>query len=400
MQNLVVSETFDFKPSSREYLDNGFLRVSGKAARTGVYEYLACELGIADRKPNDIIKVYRPENEVFDDASINSYSNVDVTNDHPSEFVDSKTFKDKSVGHVISASKDGDFVNVDLIIKDESAIKSVEGGKVQLSPGYSAVYVKESGIAPCGTAYDYKQTAININHVAIVSRGRGGSQVRLNDKQTNRRSKMSTITLDSGRSVEIEDNATATLISDTIERLSKRVSDAEAETEKAKAKADDMEEKKKEAEDALKVATDAETINERIKAISNVKDSAVRIAGKEFECDSVDTMEIKKAALAIFRDSVDWTEKSDDYINAAFDFADEDMKKKEAEDEEEEEEKKKASDSAEKQRKQLAKDAASQPFKTGDALAKRTFLDSNAWRVTAGQWTQEELQKRASEIGG
>ena len=153
-KHLVVSETFDFKPSSRKYLDNGFLRVSGKAARTGVYEYLACELGLTDRAPTEIVRVYRPEEEVFKDSSIQSYSNVDVTNDHPTKFVDAETYKKISVGHVISAVRDGDFVNVDVIVKDKQAIQDVESGKTQLSPGYSAVYVAAItvNIYPCNTS--------------------------------------------------------------------------------------------------------------------------------------------------------------------------------------------------------------------------------------------------------
>ncbi len=397
---LVISETFDFRPSSRKYLDNGFLSVSGRAARTGVYQYLASELGLTDREPNEIVNVYRPAEEVFSDKSLSSYSNADITDDHPVVMVDAETFKKVSVGHVVSASRDGDFVNVDMLIKDETAIKTIESGKSQLSPGYTAIYMPETGCAPCGTKYEFKQTSIDVNHLAIVSRGRGGAQVRINDKSTKLETVMVKITLDSGRSVEIEDSATATLINDTIERLNKRATDAEAETEKAKAESDAKEEKLKEAEDALKVATDAETINKRIKSLTSVKDSAVRIAGKEFACDSVSEVEVKRAALTVTRDSIDWADKSDEYVNAAFDFADECAKDKDTEDMEEEEEKKKSEDSLSKQRKKLAQDGAKQPKKVGDARMKREFIDSNQWRVTAGQWTQAELNERAGKIGG
>lgn len=321
---LTVSDTFDFKPSSRIYLDNGFLRVSGKAARTGVYQYLAKELGITDRKPNDIINVYRPAEEVFTDASIQSYFNVDVTNDHPKQMVDAASFKATSVGHVVSAKQDGDFVDVDLIVKDQKAIKDIESGKTQLSPGYTAVYVEEKGIAPCGTSYDFKQTAIDVNHVAIVARGRGGMQVKLNDHEGDKA--MTTITLDSGRTVDVEDNAAATLILDSIERLSKSVTDAKNESETKQAVIDSLTDEVKN----LKEMTSDEAITARVALIASTVDSARKKVGQDFTCDSTNVVEIQRAALAKVKPTVDWAEKSDVYVAAAFDM----MEEKSDEDEE------------------------------------------------------------------
>ncbi|AUR99188.1 coil containing protein [Vibrio phage 1.263.B._10N.286.51.B1] len=394
-KHLVVSETFDFKPSSRQYLDNGFLRVSGKAARTGVYEYLACELGLTDRAPTEIVRVYRPEEEVFNDASIQSYSNVDVTNDHPTKFVDAETYKKISVGHVISAVRDGDFVNVDVIVKDKQAIQDVESGKTQLSPGYSAGYVAEDGVSPCGTNYEFKQTAIDVNHLAIVSRGRGGSQVRLNDNQPQPEKIMKKVSLDSGRSVELEDGATATLIQDSFDRLNEKATDAEAKLVTVQATADAQADKITKLEADLKTATDSNSLTEKLAELSKVKDSALKIAGKSFTCDSVDSMEIKRAALAVVRESIDWAAKEDGYVNAAFDFADADMSKKD--DEDEEEDMKKSTDA---QRRQLAEDAAAKNVKVVDSRGKREFMDANMWKVNAGQLTQAELDASAKEQFG
>lgn len=394
-KSLVVSEVFDFKPSSRQYLDNGFLRVTGKAARTGVYEYLACELGLNDRNPMDTVRVYRPEEEVFKDASLESYKNVDVTNDHPSEFVDAKTYKKTSVGHVISAERDGDFVSVDIIVKDDDSIKDIESGKTQLSPGYSAVYVQENGVAPCGASYEFKQTSIDVNHLAIVSRGRGGNQVRLNDKQTiNPEKTMKKIVLDSGRSVELEDGATATLIQDSFDRLTQQVKDSSSELETVKATSDAQAEKIAKLEADLKAATDSDELKAKLSELAQVKDSAVKIAGKEFTCDSVDAMEIKRAALSQVRDSIDWTKKSDEYVSAAFDFADAEMDK---EDEDEEGDMKKSTDA---QRRRLAQDAAQQPHKTVDQALRRKFIDANRYKVTTGELTMEQLNAQADKIGG
>ncbi|MCK5126772.1 MAG: DUF2213 domain-containing protein [candidate division Zixibacteria bacterium] len=339
----LIFDTLDFKPTSREYLDNGFLRVRGNAARTGVYQYLARELNLTDREPDDLVGVLRPSSEVFNDASLETYSDVDVTNDHPDEMVDSKSFKKVSVGHVVSASRDGDFVNVEMIIKDAAVINDIERGKIQLSPGYTAVYVDEKGTQD-GLDYEFKQTDIIVNHVAIVTNGRGGNQVKLHDKNHNHGVKtMIKIALDSGRSIEIEDSATAALVEDSQNRLTKRATDAEAKTSKAEAEKDmAMEELEKE-----KKKSDDSAISKRVSAIAATFDSARKIAGKDFTCDSMDIPTIQRAALTASRDGVNWGDKDDIYVQASFDIAEE----KEAEDAEEKEE---AKDSY----RQLANDAS------------------------------------------
>ena len=181
MQN-IRTEAFDLLPTERTYTDNGFLRVTGRAAKTGVYKYLASELLLKDREPNEIVNVLRSNEEVFNTQSMASYSNVDVTNDHPKDLVDSDSFKLASVGHVISAKQSGDFVEVDMIIKDAAAIKDVESGKVQLSPGYEVNYIPEQGVYDAtGESYEFVQRDIKINHVAICARARAGAQARIND---------------------------------------------------------------------------------------------------------------------------------------------------------------------------------------------------------------------------
>ena len=315
MKHIIVSETFDFAPSSRVYTDNGFLRVTGKAARTGVYQYLASELGLTDRAPNTIVNVYRPADEVFNADSLATYSNVDVTNDHPSAMVDAKTYKSTSVGHVIGATQNGDFVDVELIIKDAQAISDVESGKSQLSPGYTAVYVAELGTTDTGESYEFKQTGIDVNHVAIVKRGRGGAQVRIDDNQGV--TPMIKVILDSGRSIDVADEAVAALVTDSIERLTQRVTDAEAKADKAEAEKD----MKQEELEAEKAKSNDSAISERVQAIATMQDNARKIAGDEFNCDSVNILDIQRAALTAKRPTTDWATKSETYVQVAYDAA-------------------------------------------------------------------------------
>lgn len=389
---VTVFDRSTFKITEREYMDNGFLKVPGRVARTGIQEYLACELGL-DGDPMRIIKVMRPEEEVFNADSLASYNGVDVTIEHPSKFVDSATYNQISKGTALEAVRDGDFVKANLIIKSKDAIDAVQSGKVELSAGYSAVYDE----APADAPYDFIQRNIKINHIAIVDRARAGRQARLFDKDPNQPEKtMKKVVLDSGRSVELEDGATATLIQDSFDRLNaevKELKDSKAELETVKATSDAQAEKITKLEADLKAATDSEAINKRIQEVAKVKDSAVKIAGKDFTCDSVDVMVIKRAALAVIRDSIEWDKKDDAYVTAAFDFADADMKKSDEEEEKKEE-------MVDAQRRQLATDAAKQPTKTVDQNKRRRFMDANRWKITAGLITESALNEQADQIGG
>tara|TARA_R110002072_G_scaffold169949_5_gene323524 strand:- start:19522 stop:20625 length:1104 start_codon:yes stop_codon:yes gene_type:complete len=315
-KRLIISDTFDFAPSTRVYTDEGFLRVSGKAARTGVYKYLARELGLNDRKPNEIVNVLRHADEVFNVDSLSTYSNSDVTNDHPLNLVTTVTYKGVSVGHVIDAKQSGDFVDVNIIVKDAEAIADIESGKSQLSPGYTAVYVPELGIYDAtGETYEFKQTGIEINHVAIVKRGRGGAQVRIDDNQG--KPTMIKVMLDSGLSLEVADDASATLVTDAFQSMTQKVVDAESKADKAEAEKEDMKEK---LDEEKKKSSDS-AISERVQLIAQTMDQARKIVGDSFVCESVDISTIQRTALAVKRPTVDWAAKSDAYLDTAFELS-------------------------------------------------------------------------------
>ena len=123
------------------------------------------------------------------------------------------------------------------------------------------------------------------------------------------------ITTDSGRSVDVADPANAQVVADSFDRLLKRATDAEAKADKAQATAD------KAAEDIAEArkASGDEAIAARVKAISATQALARKVAGDGFTCDSLDVIEIKRAALAVALPKRDWSDKSAGYVEAAFD---------------------------------------------------------------------------------
>jgi hypothetical protein len=150
----------------------GHLRVDAHLTRTGVFLY---------RNPDGSERhEYRPASEVHDPVSLASFELIPVTNDHPPVMVNAENAREYTVGATSEGVKaDGDHVAARLVIMDAKAVADVEGGKVQISNGYSCDLDETPGVAPDGTHYDAVQRNIRGNHVAIVDVGRAGPTARI-----------------------------------------------------------------------------------------------------------------------------------------------------------------------------------------------------------------------------
>lgn len=168
-------------------LRDGYLVAQALAARAGVYDYLGSEVDPQGTKfkPNDVVKVYRPAEEVFAADSVASFFAKPITNDHPTVSVTADNWKQHTRGAVMGAKRrvidKDEYLAFDLALMDAEAINAVESGKRELSNGYACDLAFEDGVAPDGTAYQAVQRNIRGNHVAIVDRGRAGSQCRIGD---------------------------------------------------------------------------------------------------------------------------------------------------------------------------------------------------------------------------
>jgi len=162
-----------------EKLDNGFIRIPAKVTRSGIFLYK-----LADGR---VIRENRSKDEVFSEDSLKTLMGVTITNDHPTNNrqVTANNFKELAVGFVGDSVQvvDDKYVMVPLTITDADTIRDIENGKRELSCGYNAVVVNESGINDEGDEYDTKQTEIRYNHVAIVTKGRAGSSVRIDNQE-------------------------------------------------------------------------------------------------------------------------------------------------------------------------------------------------------------------------
>lgn len=147
--------------------------VPGVAATTGVLEY---------EEPDGSIRRELVTADALEDPS--SLIGKPVTLEHPPEGeVNPRNFKEHVVGEVVDARFDAQSgqLRVKLRVKDAEAIRAVRSGTKELSPGYTATIVDESGTHPEHGEYDLKQTDRQNNHLAITEAGRDGpeSSIRL-----------------------------------------------------------------------------------------------------------------------------------------------------------------------------------------------------------------------------
>lgn len=308
---------------------DGYLVGEAKVARTGIQEYLADELGLTDRAGDEIIRVYRPEGEVFSKDSLASYAFRPVTIDHPPVMVDAENWKKYSRGQIgADVVRDGECVRVPMVLMDMAAIEDWKNGKRELSMGYSAEIVMQAGVTDSGEAYDAIQKNLRMNHLALVSRARGGSQLKLGDNlNEDTTMALKTIIVD-GLSVETTDAGEL-----AIKNLQGKLADAAtalstANTAHQTALADkDKELAKKDAElDTLKgkVLSDAD-LDAAVKVRADLIATAKTIADKDYTGKA--PIDIKKLAVTAKLGDAAIEGKSDDYVAARFDILAEDAAK-------------------------------------------------------------------------
>lgn len=194
---------FDADLQSKVVHENGVTDYHGVATRGGVaFEY---------EEEGGVVREFRPIAEVMDPESLKGLHGALFSLDHPGDGVDDDhglgevtpaNARDLFHGVVLSVEPDiqTGLVKVWIRVFTDRGLAAIEGGKVELSCGYTtelldwrteegAVLVAamelgtELGQAANGERYDYVQTAIVYNHISVVDQGRAGPVARLrNDK--------------------------------------------------------------------------------------------------------------------------------------------------------------------------------------------------------------------------
>lgn len=150
-------------------------------ARSGTQQYLQDEIGGSGERP---VTVYRPEDEVFSQATMASFEGMPVTNDHPDaeEGVTVDNVQYLSKGHCQNirrgTGENRDLLIGDLVITDQQLIDDILNGKREISCGYNYELHEEDG--------KMVQRQIRGNHIAVVDKGRAGKRVCIKDSAPNK----------------------------------------------------------------------------------------------------------------------------------------------------------------------------------------------------------------------
>ena len=147
-------------------LPTGSWVIEGYATRAGVFRYL---------EPDGTPRLeYRSPEEVEKSAS-NLVHRV-LTNRHPDGRVTPKNANALQQGVVLDATwePEGQRIKVSCLVTTEELLESIGAGRRELSCGYEAEVVPESGVSPTGEPYTHVQRDIQHNHLAVVDAGRAG----------------------------------------------------------------------------------------------------------------------------------------------------------------------------------------------------------------------------------
>lgn len=175
---------------SAQFIDqNGFLLVKGcPVSSPGIFDYGAMQVGETEEfnhgSLDRIVKVFRPAAAVMDPEFIETLKNVPMIDDHEYMIGDETVLDESERGMLASPEEkgvhgvmteavywDAPWLRADLKIFSRSMQAAMRAGKKDLSLGYVSRFEYKPGVYE-GQEYEYIQTHMRGNHVALVDQGR------------------------------------------------------------------------------------------------------------------------------------------------------------------------------------------------------------------------------------
>lgn len=157
--------------------ENGTVLVSMTLARAGLWDF-------SDQYGHEYVALESPE-DVFSQEFIDQWKGLPIILDHePGDWIDESNISKRIVGVVLGAqrSEDGNFLVGEGVLWGSDAIRAINEGIVELSKGYACDVVDESGVWPENgelKRYNKIHTNFQLNHIAIVAKGRCGGPCRI-----------------------------------------------------------------------------------------------------------------------------------------------------------------------------------------------------------------------------
>lgn len=323
--------------------NTGFLHAKNvPIARVGVFPYRTVN--------DDVVMEAKLPTELLSDSTVESANNKPITDGHPSQLVTADNSRELMKGFTAeNAHVDGDMVKVDMTITDANLIKEIGDGKEELSIGFKTEVVPVQGEYQ-GVHYDSVQKNIQINHVAVVDKGRAGHSVRITGDSAEM------VLEDKGESMETTkvmlDGANITVAMADADQVAKsntdladlkkqladaqaKVKELQAQIDKIQGKADAADEMQKKADEAQAKADAADKqiaelqgklksyegdgLDKMIEAKLALEKDAKPFLGDSYDFKGKTDKDIKIAVIKAIDDGFDAENRSDDYINAFFD---------------------------------------------------------------------------------
>lgn len=171
------------RESARKVDLNGWMTVEGNPiSKEGVYDYLGSQIPGYPGKPDDIVKVYRPMEELMRPETIESFKLLPFIDDHKwlgEKGIDTGSLPFTGItGEGVYA--DAPYLRSNLKVFSEELKADIIAGKVELSPGYLYDVYLQPGVWN-GQPYQYVQRNLRGNHLALVMTGRTGADVAVMD---------------------------------------------------------------------------------------------------------------------------------------------------------------------------------------------------------------------------
>ena len=324
---------FAYKIGSVKRTDEGYLKGEAAIAKVGVLKYM--------RTDGTVRAEFVPPETLFNSDSMNSLKLQPITNTHPEEILlDSTTVKRRRVGTTGETVKnDGEFLVSSVAITDDDAISNIENGRQQLSPGYKALLVEQTGTYK-GERYDAIQIKRTYNHLAICDKARGGSNLRLNldaielnkldgfdiiENSTSKEPNMAKIRIDGC------DYEAAQEVINHLAKLQANIDNAAATLKTATDKVETLQaniDSQKVKLDAFEKRDITAEIAGAVKSRLNLVKTAELILDEETvaKIDSMSDADVKKAIIIAKSPEAKLDGKSDVYIDARIDSILEDLK--------------------------------------------------------------------------
>ncbi|WP_313437261.1 DUF2213 domain-containing protein [Novosphingobium sp.] len=317
-------------------IEGGAMAVRARAARTGVYQYAGSEVDPENKhglRDQALVNVLRDDSTVFDEKSVRSFIGKPVTDDHPAAPVTTANWRDHARGTIMGAMRDGDYLAFDLLLTDAEAIAKVEGGKRELSNGYSSDLEFGDFTAPDGTKCQARQKSIFGNHVALVDRGRAGAECAIKDgfavcdalpsnlfDNFKTEKPVKTMLID-GLTVDMANADTAIATVQTLiaarDAAKAQVTDLEG---KISAKDRELAAKDTEIADLKAKVSDEATLDARADAKAEIVAKGKAILGDKMpDVKGKSLADTRRAVVNAVVGDASLADKSDDYIEARFD---------------------------------------------------------------------------------